>query len=74
MNNEMEPAKNYVPGLGTEFYIAADEIDPSGLSGYLQANKVAHQDASTASDIAGLVTDFNTLLSNMQAAGVMAAS
>lgn len=34
---------------------------------------VANQTASTASDVAGLVTDFNTLLTALKAAGVMAA-
>lgn len=37
------------------------------------AIKVANQAASTASDVAGLVTDFNTLLAALKTAGVMTA-
>ncbi len=76
MDSEIVPASTYIPGLGEEFYITADELDPSiNLgSGYLQANKVAHQAQSTASDVAGIVADFNTLLTNMITAGVMASA
>lgn len=69
-------AKNYIPGLGDEFLITADGIDPEVFNslGYLQANKVAYQAHSVATDAAGIVTDFNTLLDKLVAAGIMAAS
>lgn len=34
--------------------------------------KVPHQSNSTATDVAGIVADFNALLAKLQAAGVMA--
>lgn len=76
MNNNVIPASNYIPGLGEEFYITADELDPSiplGNGSYLQANKVSFQAQSTATDVPTLVSNFNTLLTNMIASGVMAA-
>lgn len=38
----------------------------------LAGNKAAHQANSTASDVAGLVVDFNALLAKLQAANLMA--
>ncbi|QYG88344.1 head fiber protein [Bacillus atrophaeus] len=41
------------------------------LDGKLTASKAAAQANSTATDIAGLVTDFNTLLGKLKSAGLM---
>lgn len=46
----------------------------AALDDKLTATQAAAQDDSTASDIAGLVSDFNTLLANLRSAGVMASS
>ncbi|MGQ0414636.1 head fiber protein, partial [Bacillus sp. HC-TM] len=37
----------------------------------LTASKVTSQANSTATDVAGLITDFNALLAKLKAAGVM---
>ncbi|WP_411503474.1 head fiber protein [Brevibacillus centrosporus] len=42
------------------------------LNGKLTAKKAAAQADSTATDIEGLVTDFNHLLAKLRAAGIMA--
>lgn len=44
----------------------------TALDGKLTATKVATQANSTATDVAGLVTDFNALLAKLKAAGIMA--
>lgn len=41
------------------------------LNGKLTASKAATQANSTATDVAGLVTDFNALLAKLKAAGLM---
>lgn len=41
------------------------------LNTKLTANKVAAQPNSTATDVAGLVADFNSLLAKLKSAGVM---
>ncbi|MED4828143.1 head fiber protein [Bacillus atrophaeus] len=41
------------------------------LDGKLTASKAAAQANSTATDVAGLVTDFNTLLGKLKSAGLM---
>ncbi|WP_250324106.1 head fiber protein [Bacillus velezensis] len=42
------------------------------LDGKLTASKAAAQANSTATDVAGLVADFNALISKLKAAGLMA--
>lgn len=51
----------------------ADEVKTE-LDGKLTASQVVAQSDSTASDVATLLADFNTLLANLRAAGVMASS
>ncbi|MDC0761689.1 head fiber protein [Brevibacillus sp. AG] len=41
------------------------------LNGKLTATKAAAQADSTATDVAGLVADFNALLAKLRAAGIM---
>ncbi|MEK4910566.1 head fiber protein [Niallia sp. FSL M8-0099] len=41
------------------------------LNGKLTASKAATQANSTATDVAGLVADFNALLAKLKAAGLM---
>lgn len=60
MLNRMCPVAKSV-GLGTEMQNLTGEV-------------VAHQANSTATDVAGLVADFNALLAKLQAAGIMASS
>ena len=55
--------------LGTEQLLPAAEV--ASLGGALQT-AAAHQANSTATDVAGLVADFNALLAKLQAAGLMA--
>lgn len=43
------------------------------IEGLPATPKAANQAASTASDVAGLVTDFNALLTKLKAAGLMTA-
>lgn len=43
------------------------------LKDALDAKTAANQAASTASDVAGIVADFNALLAKLKAAGLMAA-
>ncbi|NLS42536.1 hypothetical protein EYH65_20545 [Bacillus subtilis] len=44
----------------------------TALDGKLTAAKATTQANSTATDVAGLVTDFNALLAKLKAAGLMA--
>ncbi|MED0799322.1 head fiber protein [Bacillus inaquosorum] len=44
----------------------------TALDGKLTASKAATQANSTATDVAGLVTDFNALIAKLKAAGLMA--
>ena len=48
-----------------------DTATQNTISGKLTATKAATQANSTATDVAGLVTDFNALLAKLKAAGLM---
>ena len=48
-----------------------DTTTQNTISGKLTATKAATQANSTATDVAGLVTDFNALLAKLKAAGLM---
>lgn len=47
----------------------ASHLEGSGSTA--GASQVANQEASTATDVEGLVTDFNALLTKLKAAGLM---
>lgn len=46
-------------------------VTQAQLNAKLTATKAATQANSTATDVAGLVTDFNALLAKLKAAGIM---
>lgn len=48
-----------------------DTATQNTINGKLTATKAATQADSTATDVAGLVTDFNALLAKLKAAGLM---
>lgn len=50
---------------------ATTPVTPAQLNAKLTATKAATQANSTATDVAGLVTDFNALLAKLKAAGIM---
>lgn len=50
---------------------ALTPITPVQLNAKLTASKAATQANSTATDVAGLVADFNALLAKLKAAGIM---
>ena len=57
---------------GTHIVLGAETLKAI-LDAKLNAQTAAFQADSTASDVAGLVTDFNALLAGLIAAGLMAA-
>lgn len=67
-------AKNYTEQGGEKTVIGGTlEIKEGALVTGLPAFPVAaYQADSTAADVVGLVTDFNTLLTKLKAAGLMA--
>ena len=67
-------ALNYTEQGGTVTHIGGDLIFEEGayVEGFpLPFDKVQHQDASTATTVAGLKDDFNDLLMRLIAAGIM---
>ena len=79
----MYSAKNYTAQGGDKTVIGGELVingtltvdsgaKVKGLSA-AQLTPAANQAASTASDVAGLKSDFNTLLAALKAAGLMAA-
>ncbi|MHB1453927.1 MAG: Head fiber protein [Saccharofermentanales bacterium] len=74
----MSNVKNYTEQGGDKTVIGGTlEIKSgavvTGMTGHIDIPVAANQAASVATDAAGLVTDFNALLSKLKAAGIMAA-
>ena len=68
--------KNYTEQGGEKTVIGGTlEIKEGASVTGLPSNftPAAHQTASTASDVAGLLADFNALLAKLKTAGIMAA-
>ena len=66
-------AKNYTEQGGDKTVIGGTlEIkEGATLIGFPEAPQAAAQADSTATDVAGLVTDFNSLLAKLRAAGII---
>jgi len=72
----MSNVKNYTEQGGERTVIGGElEITSDGklIFAGLELKPAVYQANSTASDVAGLVTDFNALLAKLKAAGIMAA-
>ena len=67
-------AKNYTE-QGAEKTVIGGTLEikeGASVTGFPQPPVAAYQADSTASDVAGLVADFNALLAKLKAAGLMA--
>ena len=70
----MSNVKNYAEPGGDKWVVGGTlEVTAEGqlLLGGVPISRAANQADSTATDAAGLVTDFNALLAKLQAAGLM---
>lgn len=67
----MYNAKNYTEQGGDVTHIGGKLVIDEG--GSIEGGVVANQAASTATDVEGIVADFNTLLGALKEAGIMAA-
>ena len=63
-----EDAKLYVPAYPEDYVLPASAADALG-----GVKLAANQADSTATEVSGLVADFNTLLASLKAAGLMVA-
>lgn len=64
---------NYTKQGGAETVIGGKLIVSGTIENGSGARLIANQTASTATDVAGLKTDFNALLTKLKAAGLMVA-
>lgn len=67
----LEKPSSFPPASHTHSISEVSNLQ-STLNGKLTASQAAAQADSAATDAAGLVADFNTLLANLRAAGIMA--
>lgn len=67
-------AKNYTEQGGDKTVIGGtlEILEGAQVKGLPSATPAANQADSTASDVEGLVADFNSLLAKLKAAGLMA--
>jgi hypothetical protein len=63
--------KTAVPQFVNGKAIVPTPVSIAGLGSVVSANKVAAQADSTATDVAGLKTDFNALLAKLRTAGIL---
>lgn len=68
----MDKAGKYIPGLGKQFQIGEGEFDVEAIRKAAGTGvQIEKQTDSVATDVAGLVADFNSLLGKLRTAGIM---